>query len=240
VDRGWLEKELAAGKSIEAIARAMGRHPSSVAYWVHKHGLESMHAARHAPRGGITRDHLAKLVDDGLSIRAIAERLGVSYATVRHWLRRHGLQTRRAARLQVVDAGPAEPLLPCPEHGLVSHVRGSDGYLRCRRCRAASVMRRRTRIRAVLITEAGGRCVTCGYDDHPAALQFHHIDPATKSFTLRDGGTRSMARMREEAHKCVLLCANCHAQVEAGAADVPLRSVTDAAPSAVAQSDIPG
>jgi hypothetical protein len=28
--------------------------------------------------------------------------------------------------------------------------------------------------------------------------------------------TRSLAILREEARKCVLLCANCHAEVEAG------------------------
>jgi transposase-like protein len=215
---------LASGASIEAIAREVGRHPSSVAYWVHKHGLSSMHAVRHAPRGGIEHGHLMELVEEGLSIRGIAERLGLSYATVRHWLRKHNLETLRSRRLKVVAPGPAEPLLLCREHGVGPHVRGSDGYLRCRRCRAAAVVRRRARVRAALIAEAGGQCVLCGYDGHPAALQFHHLDRATKAFTMRDGGTRSMARMREEARKCVLLCANCHAQVEAGAADVPVRS----------------
>jgi transposase len=230
VDKAWLERQLSSGRSIESIADDVGRHPASVAYWVHKHGLASMHAARHAPRGGIARDQLTELIDEGLSIRAIAERLGLSYATVRHWLRKHGLKTRRAARLEVDGSGPEEPLLPCPEHGVTSYVRGSDGYLRCRRCRAASVMRRRARIRATLIAEAGGRCALCGYDGHPAALQFHHLDRATKAFNIRDGGTRSLARTREEASKCVLLCANCHAQVEAGVADLPVRSIGDAIP----------
>jgi transposase-like protein len=223
-----LEEQLASGRSIEAIARDVGRHPSSIAYWVHKHGLGSMHAARHAPRGGIERDLLAELIAEGLSIRGIGERLGLGYATVRHWLRKHGLETRRATRLKADRSGPSEPMLLCPEHGVAAHVRGGDGYLRCRRCRADAVMRRRARVRAILIAEAGGRCAACGYDDHPAALQFHHVDRSTKTFTLRDGGTRSLARMREEARKCVLLCANCHAQVEAGAADLPVRSTDDA------------
>lgn len=241
MDRDWLAERLEAGASIEAIAREVGRHPSSVAYWVHKHGLSSLHAARHAPRGGIERGHLVELIEEGLSIRGIADRLGLSYATVRHWLRKHGLQTRRATRLKVVEASPSEPMLRCPEHGIGPHVRGSDGYLRCRRCRAAAVARRRARVRATLIAEAGGRCMICGYDGHPAALQFHHLNRATKLFTVCDGGTRSMARMREEAGKCVLLCANCHAQVEAGVADVPVRSTADGAPSGIAQSDnIPG
>jgi transposase-like protein len=224
MEREWLAQRLNAGASIEAIAREVARHPSSVAYWVHKHGLSSLHAVRHAPRGGIERSHLVELIAEGLSIRAIAERLGLSYATVRHWLRKHGLETRRAARLKVVETGPSEPLLPCPHHGVGPHVRGSDGYLRCRRCRTAAVVRRRALVRATLISEAGGRCMRCGYDEHPSALQFHHLDRATKAFNLRDGDTRSLARMREEARKCVLLCANCHAQVEAGAADVPVRS----------------
>jgi hypothetical protein len=91
-------------------------------------------------------------------------------------------------------------------------------------------MRRRARVRTLLIEEAGGRCAACGYDAHPAALHFHHVDPSTKAFVLRDGDTRSLARMREEASKCVLLCANCHAQVEAGAADLPVTSNGDDAP----------
>ena len=65
----------------------------------------------------------------------------------------------------------------------------------------------------------------CGFAEHPAALQFHHVDPATKSFSLSvQGVTRSLAKARAEARKCVLLCANCHAQVEARAVDLPVRS----------------
>jgi Homeodomain-like domain len=165
---------------------------------------------------------LEDLVAEGLSIRRIADRLDLSYTTVRHWLRRYGLETRRATRLRTADVDGHEPLLHCPDHGFVPHVRGSDGFLRCRSCRSAAVVRRRARVREILIAEAGGRCAACGYDGHHAALQFHHVDPSTKAFTLRDGDTRSLARMREEASKCVLLCANCHAEVEAGLARLPL------------------
>jgi hypothetical protein len=73
-----------------------------------------------------------------------------------------------------------------------------------------------------LVEEAGGACVLCGYADCPAALQFHHVDPSQKSFSLsRQGVTRSLARAGEEAAKCVLLCANCHAKVEAGLVNFP-------------------
>jgi len=63
----------------------------------------------------------------------------------------------------------------------------------------------------------------CGYDAYIGALQFHHLDPAQKSFGLSSQGfTRSLERMRQEAKKCVLLCANCHAEVEGGARALPL------------------
>ena len=64
--------------------------------------------------------------------------------------------------------------------------------------------------------------VTCGFDAYVGALQFHHRDPATKAFEVsRQGVTRSLQRLRFEAQKCVLLCANCHAMVEAGLLQPP-------------------
>jgi hypothetical protein len=61
--------------------------------------------------------------------------------------------------------------------------------------------------------------VLCGYDRHVGALEFHHVDPADKRFALSHMGiARSLERARAEARKCVLLCANCHAEVEAGLA----------------------
>jgi Homeodomain-like domain len=239
VDRGWLKEQLDAGRSIESLAREVGRDPSTVSYWVHKYDLRSSHAERHAARGGIERERLEDLVAEGLSIRRIADRLGLSYATVRHWLRRCGLQTRRAMRLKAADLDGLEPVLHCPDHGFVPHVRGSDGYFRCRSCRSASVVRRRAGVRAILIAEAGGRCTACGYDAHHSALQFHHLDPSTKAFALRDGDTRSLERMREEARKCVLLCANPRSGRGGRCRSSP-NIDTRRRPSWVAQSDGPG
>jgi hypothetical protein len=57
----------------------------------------------------------------------------------------------------------------------------------------------------------------CGYDRSPAALQFHDVDPKEKAFSLsRRGVTIALEAARAEAAKCVLLCANCHAEVEGG------------------------
>jgi len=222
----WLATQLEAGSSIEAIARATGRSPSTVAYWVNKHGLTSQHAARHRARGGLTREQLEPLVEAGVPIRAMAEQLGVSYTTVRHWLSRHALATPRARRLAQTAqarAGGWETVgAICPHHGQVTFVRRGAESFRCQRCRSEAVDRRRRKIKRQLVEDAGGACVLCGYAKTMAGLHFHHVDPASKSFGLGERGvTISLEAARAEAAKCVLLCSNCHAEVENGAAALP-------------------
>jgi transposase len=123
MERDWLAAQLESGRSIEAIAAEVGRHASTVAYWAEKHGLRSVHAERHAARGGIPRDMLTALVDEGLTVRAIAARVDRSTATVRHWLKRYGLTTRRVrARVDpdgAFDGFDREGALvgDCPRHG---------------------------------------------------------------------------------------------------------------------------
>jgi transposase-like protein len=232
VDRGWLEEQLAAGRSIESIAREVDRDPSTVSYWVKKHGLSSTHAERHAARGGIERELFTAIVACGLPVRDMAEAMGVSPTTVRYWLRRYELTTGPAQRRAKVAAaaanGEQHVELSCDRHGPTRHNRRADGY-RCARCEAERVTAWRQRTKQRLVEEAGSACVLCGYDRCLAALQFHHVDPSQKSFALSHGGSaRSIRRAREETQKCVLLCANCHAEVEAGFAELPL--ATDGAP----------
>ena len=73
----------------------------------------------------------------------------------------------------------------------------------------------------MLIAESGGCCALCGYDRCVINLVFHHVDPRQKSFSLSSHTTKSMATYREEMQKCVLLCANCHGEVEAGLVPSP-------------------
>jgi transposase len=227
MDREWLAERLQAGRSIESIARETGRSASTVAYWVNKHGLSSRHAAKHAARGGVERERLQALVEDGRSIRQIAAELGTSAATARHWLAKYGLETLRAAQRRLathrsVDDPDADVTSFCPRHGETLFRRRAEGGRRCLKCRAEAVVARRRSVKVTLVAEAGGACVLCGYSRSMAALQFHHVDPATKAFQIAQRGvTRSISAARAEARKCVLLCANCHAEVESGVATMP-------------------
>lgn len=59
--------------------------------------------------------------------------------------------------------------------------------------------------------EHGGKCALCGYSKCLAALEFHHKEPNNKIGTVSDVlMANGMKAAREEANKCVLMCANCH------------------------------
>jgi len=65
-----------------------------------------------------------------------------------------------------------------------------------------------------LVEMLGGQCTVCCYRRNYSALEFHHLHPVDKKFQL---DMRSLSNMRwnlilHEAKKCILLCANCHAE----------------------------
>jgi hypothetical protein len=223
VEREWLAERLASRQSIEAIARELACHPSTVAYWANKHSLVSTLAAKHATKGPVERGVLEQFVRERLTIEQIGARLGIGSASVRHWLRKYELKTARTHDLQRGAPPGSELIRECGRHGWTAFVvSGNAKRLRCKRCRSEHVSARRRRVKAILVAEAGGCCQLCGYDRYPGALQFHHPDPTEKEFALATQGiARSLARARSEADKCVLLCANCHAEVEGGVANIP-------------------
>lgn len=53
------------------------------------------------------------------------------------------------------------------------------------------------------------KCARCGFDN-PDALDFHHLDPEDKSFQGAYWWTLAISRIKDEAKKCEVLCANCH------------------------------
>jgi hypothetical protein len=92
---------------------------------------------------------------------------------------------------------------------------------RCKRCVGEAVSRRHRKVKQTLVAEHGGGCVVCGYDRVLANLHFHHVDPATKTFGVTMARGKSLAAYREEARKCILVCANCHGEIEAGVIACP-------------------
>lgn len=221
MDRDELSERLRSGLSLAAIAREWGCDPSTVRYWIDRHGLAGLMTTSPPAREPVTSETLRALVDEGLSLRQISTRVGRSQTAVRAAIGRLGLSTARSKRRdenrKAREQGSSTVRGHCPVHGAVDRRADTNGTFRCQACVRWRVARHRTRVKAALVAEAGGVCRLCGYDRCLRALEFHHLDPKTKSFGLAyQGQSRSLARARLEAAKCVLLCSNCHMEVEAG------------------------
>jgi hypothetical protein len=90
---------------------------------------------------------------------------------------------------------------------------GYDDY--CKSCRklqvkgCSSYIKKYVDHNKELVNSLKTPCRKCGETRH-YLIQFHHVDPSEKKFTVSLYGTRSEVKIREEASKCVCLCSNCH------------------------------
>lgn len=104
----------------------------------------------------------------------------------------------------------------CKHHGLTDYILecGNTRY-RCRKCRNEAVTKTRQKRKIELVKYFGGKCMLCGYSRFVKSLQFHHLDPSLKSFGIAEAGAcRSKQELLKEAKKCLLLCGNCHTEIE--------------------------
>ena len=110
-------------------------------------------------------------------------------------------------------------IISCKTHGRVRGFqrKGFKKSVRCCKCVDASVKRHRRKVKKILVEEAGGRCVECGYNKSIAALEFHHLDPTQKEIRISSGA--ALDSLRKEVIKCILLCANCHREAHYGEID---------------------
>lgn len=80
---------------------------------------------------------------------------------------------------------------------------------------------RRKRQCARAIELKGGCCCICGYKKSPWALDFHHVNPKLKSFGVSRKWGAAWELILTELAKCILVCRNCHREIEAGITTVP-------------------
>lgn len=80
-----------------------------------------------------------------------------------------------------------------------------------------AVTERRRKLKQMVVEYKGGICIICGYKKYVGAFDLHHLDSAQKDFGLSTRGlTRSWEKIKAEADKCILVCANCHREIHGG------------------------
>lgn len=90
--------------------------------------------------------------------------------------------------------------------------RGKGVQSWCKTCVKNNSAQRARELKLAAIDHLGGVCKDCRQMPHPAAMTFHHLDPAKKDFSISHARYRKgIEDVRSELEKCVLLCMNCHA-----------------------------
>ncbi len=63
-------------------------------------------------------------------------------------------------------------------------------------------------------------CCVCG-EAEPCCLDFHHLDASQKEYSLSHIIGHSIAKVKAEIAKCVVICSNCHRKFHAGKIQLP-------------------
>ena len=233
MDEAWLRSRLDV-RPLDRVHRPRGRQAprrrsptgSTSTDW------RRSHAARHAARGGDrARAARGACRADGLSIRAMAGELGVEL---------HDRPPLAAPLRAQHAAGPAarrDSAGPCDgrrdRRGDLSgaradHVRAASAATASAAGAAGSEAVRPPAARGQAHARRGGRRLAADLRLRPLRSARCSSITSTRrrrrSPCPRGGVARSLETARAEAAKCVLVCANCHAEIEAGLATIARRT----------------
>lgn len=82
----------------------------------------------------------------------------------------------------------------------------------CKKCLYEFQKKRWIKRKKEAVELLGGKCCKCGYNKKMSALHFHHLDSEEKEFSWDKMRLKSWDKVLKELKKCILVCANCHAE----------------------------
>lgn len=165
-------------------------------------------------------DTINSLVAKGLSIRKISTELKTSPTNIRYWLKKFNIKTIPRSEVSDYRYCPR-----CETEKLKTEFynrrNGKGNSVYCKRCSNDQTVERQKRFKQQCIDYKGGKCVCCGYNKCNNALDFHHLDPDKKEFSIAHARLTSFNdKVKNELNNCALVCSNCHREIHAGLIDL--------------------
>ena len=154
---------------------------------------------------------LKQLIQDGCSVRMISEKIGKSYTAVRYQLAKFGLKTKFGKFCRTKDE-----CRDCGDKLTAKNKYRSQNRKICKVCVNKLRVIQLKENKQKLVDYKGGKCESCGYDRCVAALDFHHLDPKEKEFTIGSNKGKSWEALKVEVDKCAMVCSNCHREIHEG------------------------
>ena len=113
----------------------------------------------------------------------------------------------------------------CKHHGdtifkKAKRARGEN--YECLACNTKRTTSWRSNRKQYLVDLFGGRCQCCDCEKPIQVYDFHHLHPELKRFGINNAIKNgvSLDKILEELRNCIMVCANCHREIEAGLIDI--------------------
>lgn len=160
---------------------------------------------------------LQQLIGENKSTYQIAKSTNKSQTTVRYWLNKYNLKTTynesTITETHKTCAKCNKNKLHKEFYGKFQNKQDHNLSSYCKTCSNFAVLKRQQLFKQNCIDYKGGKCSVCAYDKCNAALEFHHLDPNQKDFSIADSNSVFTNEVKHELDKCILLCANCHREI---------------------------
>jgi len=175
----------------------------------------------------MNKEMLENEINNGLSLREIAEKINKSLTTVRYWVKKYKISHNYRSFKQIgkIEYDEYRYCPKCEKNCLTTNFykrrdkKNSSTY--CIKCTNSHTLERVQNLKMQMVEYKGGCCQICGYDKYQGALEFHHLDPSKKDFNLSKLKVRKFGELvKNELDKCVMICSNCHREVHAGVTEI--------------------
>lgn len=164
---------------------------------------------------------LKELLAQNKTHRQIGDELKMSPSNVIYWLNKYNLKTNYSKHLELLSTRTTKICTICKLSKELNNFqkmknRNNIYYSSCNKCNAANIRILKQNLKQKCVDYKGGKCKICNYNKDITALDFHHLDPTQKDFSISKGKTKFTNLVQKELDKCILLCCRCHREVHSG------------------------
>lgn len=217
IDENKIRELVNVGLSIKDISKSLSISINSVKKCLKELELKTVYKKH--PIIEISKLDLENLLKENSSLRSISKLTGKSLTSIRYWIKKYQLSLDKSKIPHELKSSRFCPRC-CQEKGIQEFykkrgIQYASSY--CKSCTTRQTVERMINFKSLCVEYKGGKCIVCGYNKYHGALEFHHMNPDDKDFTISQMRKYSFDNLvKFELDKCVLLCANCHREVENG------------------------
>ena len=157
----------------------------------------------------VDKNKLLDLYNQDKTTKEISEYFQIGRSTVLKYLKQLGLKSKS----KIGSNNTRQRKYICKHCGETDKNKFVDWcYTLCKSCNNIRSSKYVVQRKLDCIKYKGGKCSICGYNKYYGALEFHHLDPSQKDFTISNDHFKLQEAV-EESKKCILLCSNCHKEL---------------------------